>query len=309
MRKANGELDCAVASMRSGGLRYEQIADALTISVTSVAYRARKTGTEYTKDEYKHCTLTEEARQRGRKKICEQARQRGEESCKEKAERFGLEYIGGYTHSDGYIKVKRLNCGHEFDLSCITLRDKDTKQIVCPLCAEMKRLEMEQRKRDEIEVNRIERMFASYVKRMQREEEKEKRRLQRVHRCPTCGKATDKSLCCSAECSRKYINRTHDQRRRAKLKDAMVDGDIQIAELFRRDEGICYLCGGKCDFNDCETRDDGTFVAGNNYPSIDHVVPLAVGGKHSWQNVRLAHHYCNTVKSDNLLSPAVMDLP
>lgn len=35
---------------------------------------------------------------------------------------------------------------------------------------------------------------------------------------------------------------------------------------------------------------------GDNYPSVDHIVPLAKGGLHSWDNVQLAHFKCNTLK-------------
>ena len=42
------------------------------------------------------------------------------------------------------------------------------------------------------------------------------------------------------------------------------------------------------------------FICGNNYPTIDHVIPLAKGGMHSWDNVRLAHHNCNSIKGDRL---------
>ena len=38
------------------------------------------------------------------------------------------------------------------------------------------------------------------------------------------------------------------------------------------------------------------FIVGKNYPSIDHIVPLSWGGLHSWANVQLAHHGCNTAK-------------
>ena len=86
----------------------------------------------------------------------------------------------------------------------------------------------------------------------------------------------------------------------------MVDPDITIQKLYRRDNGICYLCGGLCDWNDKEIREN-TIVCGNQYPSIDHVMPLSKGGLHSWDNVRLAHRICNSLKSDGEYDKTIMD--
>ena len=63
------------------------------------------------------------------------------------------------------------------------------------------------------------------------------------------------------------------------------------------------------DWDDCAHTDDGYFLAGDNYPSRDHVVPLAKGGTHTWDNVKLAHFRCNTLKRDNMpkLELAVME--
>lgn len=46
------------------------------------------------------------------------------------------------------------------------------------------------------------------------------------------------------------------------------------------------------------TVDGDVFIAGNWYPSIDHVIPISKGGRHSWDNVKLAHRLCNSVKSN-----------
>ena len=63
----------------------------------------------------------------------------------------------------------------------------------------------------------------------------------------------------------------------------------------KRFRGVCAICGEPCDYCDHEER-DGFFIAGDNYPSVDHIVPLAKGGLHSWDNVQLAHFKCNTLK-------------
>lgn len=77
----------------------------------------------------------------------------------------------------------------------------------------------------------------------------------------------------------------------------MVDKDITVPSLFKRDGGVCYLCGKPCRMDDFIVK-DGTIICGDWYPSIDHVVPLARGGLHAWENVRLAHRICNSMKRD-----------
>ena len=75
------------------------------------------------------------------------------------------------------------------------------------------------------------------------------------------------------------------------------DNDITLEKLFNRDGGICALCGDRCDYGDYVFR-NGFFIAGNRYPSIDHIKPLSKGGSHTWDNVQLVHKRCNSIKSD-----------
>jgi 5-methylcytosine-specific restriction endonuclease McrA len=75
------------------------------------------------------------------------------------------------------------------------------------------------------------------------------------------------------------------------------DRDITLEELYNRSGGICAICGGACDYEDYQL-DNNVFIAGNNYPSIDHIKPLSKGGSHTWDNIQLAHRLCNSVKSN-----------
>lgn len=117
--------------------------------------------------------------------------------------------------------------------------------------------------------------------------------------CVVCGKEfktlNQMQRTCSTQCSKKlkYARKHH----RIK-KEQMVDKDITLEALYRRDSGVCYLCGEVCDWND---YDKDTNRVGDNYPSIDHIIPIARGGLHSWTNIRLAHFKCNVAKSDTLL--------
>lgn len=82
--------------------------------------------------------------------------------------------------------------------------------------------------------------------------------------------------------------------KRAKA-NGRFDWDITLDKLINRDGAICYLCGVETDKNDYR-YEEGTFIAGNKYPSIEHVIPISKGGTHSWDNVRIAHRICNSIK-------------
>ena len=75
------------------------------------------------------------------------------------------------------------------------------------------------------------------------------------------------------------------------------DKDITLETLYNRSDGICALCGEKCDYEDYVFRDK-VFIAGNRYPSIDHIKPLSKGGSHTWDNIQLVHKLCNSIKSN-----------
>lgn len=217
-----------------------------------------------------------------------------------------LEYVSGYRRKEDPIIVRCLVCGNEFERAAQGILYGGS--IKCPYCEAQRKAE-----RERIQQAEQEQVKAEKAKQKAKQKEERKRNealgqlikeLRKIHQCPVCGKTISKKKYCSQECRKKATNKRHDVRRRAKVQQAMVDRDITVEGLYKRDKGVCYLCGGKCDYEDYVVR-DGAFITGDWYPSIDHVVPLAKGGKHSWSNVRLAHFRCNTIKRDNLnLSPA-----
>lgn len=79
----------------------------------------------------------------------------------------------------------------------------------------------------------------------------------------------------------------HSQIRRAREKNAFVEV-IDPLVVFERDNWICQLCNHPVSkLRGRETID---------IASIDHIIPLAKGGKHSYDNVQLAHFTCNSRK-------------
>lgn len=130
--------------------------------------------------------------------------------------------------------------------------------------------------------------------------------------CNTCGSTVIKSCvtlrhnkkptCPNCQLiQREQSGETAESRRSARLRSSDYDSSITLTRLIVRDQNICWLCGQECNSQDFVRSDNGVFIAGNEYPSIDHVKPIAKGGTHSWDNVRLAHRLCNSIKGDKIL--------
>lgn len=192
------------------------------------------------------------------------------------------EYIDGYKQSDGTVRCRCKNCGTISEISCQRVRKGEP--VECPEC----------RRREKL-INEHYGKQRKFIQALNREQRKLNRIL-KYHECLVCGKMTDRPMYCSSRCSKRISWHNGEVKRRAKIQAAMVDKDISLETLYKRDKGVCYICGEICKWDDYK-RKGKWFVAGEEYPSIDHVIPLSKGGKHSWDNVRLACRGCNTRKS------------
>lgn len=106
---------------------------------------------------------------------------------------------------------------------------------------------------------------------------------------------TSNRIFCSDKCQKANNHKRHDQIRRARKRNALINEDITLDNVAKKENDICYLCGQKVDWNDYRII-NGKKCALGNYPSVEHVVALSNGGKHEWKNVRLAHIRCNASK-------------
>lgn len=79
---------------------------------------------------------------------------------------------------------------------------------------------------------------------------------------------------------------------RARKRGAHVE-HVEPLVVLERDDGICGICG-----RDVDPR----------HFDIDHVIPLARGGEHSYRNVQVAHRRCNQRKGARLLGPTFTSL-
>jgi len=79
--------------------------------------------------------------------------------------------------------------------------------------------------------------------------------------------------------------------RRVRLRGGSVE-HVSRMEVFERDGWICGLCG--VDVDRSLKWPDPMSV------SLDHVIPVSLGGLHSLANVQCAHLFCNCVKGNRV---------
>lgn len=105
--------------------------------------------------------------------------------------------------------------------------------------------------------------------------------------CVMCGTehAYPDAKCCSPICKQR-LRKDEKRRRKARMRSTQTE-PINDYYVFERD-------GWRC------SRDES--VPHPNAPTVDHVIPLAKGGTHTYDNVRCAHFMCNCLKSDRLVT-------
>lgn len=120
----------------------------------------------------------------------------------------------------------------------------------------------------------------------------------RLKKCAYCNKWHYKSrVYCSDECSKRNMKRNQviakTKRMNKARQNGQFDADIDIYKLIERDGEQCYLCGDSVSFN--------VHYNDPKYPTIEHVLAIANGGTHSWDNVKVACRDCNNHKGTKTL--------
>ena len=213
-------------------------------------------------------------------------------SAEEVQERVGDNwiYVSGYEGFNSNIVLKCPLCGKERRITRPTALYGNNPPCSC----------VREKKEAEEEIQKVLDFWSELQK---------PRPLKRdivISSCKICGRPFVKegtSVYCSEGCARKgrrIKEQKKNDKRMRRMSESEVD-DITLEDLIERDGGICWLCGKPVDERDFFYREDGTFMAGEDYPSVDHVVPLAKGGSHTWTNVRLAHRRCNALKGDSII--------
>lgn len=92
--------------------------------------------------------------------------------------------------------------------------------------------------------------------------------------------------------SRSEAKRRERRTRRARLRQIPTD-NYTMALIAERDEYTCALCNKAVDMT--------LLVPHADAPTIDHIIPIALGGHDTTYNVQLAHFMCNVRKGANRL--------
>ena len=194
------------------------------------------------------------------------------------------EYIDGYTGSDGRMNLRHKACGTVYSKSSSSVRHR--RNLSCPYCSHQAQLVKAKEK------SRKKRRIAKIVKRINKPDKK-KEQIQ-MKTCPDCGAFYFSIGKVCKDCAKKRDNRYSTRKKDLKKKGSYTKESklISARTLYKRDNGICWICGGKCDI-DADPNSDW-------YPSVDHIMPQSLGGKDTLDNVRLAHRKCNTIRSNNV---------
>lgn len=211
----------------------------------------------------------------------------------------GFEYVSGYIGIDKKAYIRCRKC-QTIIYSSMQFLKKQRWLPKCKTCQKIETAERNKRKQEEAQAEREKKRIEDKA---QREREKQNKMLDHkatqlsMRACKKCNRLfiprRPGQQCCSTACGERLRDALKKDRRLRKMRQVVIDKDITLEGLYQRENGLCWICGQPCDYS--------AEINANNYPSIDHVKPLAKGGKHSWDNVRLAHRICNSIKSDRTI--------
>lgn len=196
------------------------------------------------------------------------------EKCKEKHP--GFEYL---ETKGKRVRLKCKVCGTIIERADSTFREKN---INCEHCEE--RIKGQQSLNESrVSLIRALSALAEYKK---------------PKTCKLCGKEFHSQYLNAEYCShscKKRNRRSTSIRKRCRKYGAYYDASVKPSKIFARDHYVCQICGLVCDTHDKRWGHFGPYS-----PTVDHIIALANGGNHVWENVQCAHAICNSYKRDLL---------
>jgi 5-methylcytosine-specific restriction endonuclease McrA len=114
--------------------------------------------------------------------------------------------------------------------------------------------------------------------------------------CAECGEMFTtsygdlRSVYCSDACGRRRSHRAARKKERARLRGVRVE-TVDPIKVFERDRWRCQICKSPTPPSLRGSYDDRA-------PELDHIMPLSLGGAHSYLNTQCACRRCNREKSN-----------
>lgn len=146
------------------------------------------------------------------------------------------------------------------------------------------------------------RLLCSAVCRQQHKAQKQREHYSRttIHppkTCRQCGGTFAPShglqVMCSSRCARKNERVRYGNKHRSRARRHGVAYEcVNRVKVFERDGWRCQVCGRRT-----PKRLQGTIC--DTAPELDHRVPMAMGGAHTYENCQLACRRCNIAKGGN----------
>lgn len=110
--------------------------------------------------------------------------------------------------------------------------------------------------------------------------------------CMICGEPITTHRLNNNYCSDTHARKASRQRRNKRMKGSFVEV-VSINQLYDRDGGRCMLCGRR--LNKIRTVPHPLAI------TVDHIIPLSLGGEHSYKNTQLACFMCNSIKGNGII--------
>ncbi len=125
-----------------------------------------------------------------------------------------------------------------------------------------------------------------------------------IRACVDCGghtTGTAAKMRCSACARKRSVDHNRHMRKKGIRSDrriverarkhGVVVGAVNRVKVYDRDGWACYVCGVQVVRSKDYRPDQAT---------LDHIVPLSLGGPHTYDNVRTCCHRCNSTKSNTM---------
>lgn len=121
-------------------------------------------------------------------------------------------------------------------------------------------------------------------------------------KCMECGTgfivSGKRRVFCSQRCGKRASNRISDKARDSRIQSAKVE-NVDPSKVFMRDGWKCKHCGAKTPQS----------LRGKNRPrspELDHIMPLSLGGEHSYRNTQCLCRKCNGLKGNTPMGQLVL---